>query len=96
MERMYPQILRAESDTLQKFAIDLQINNPKLKYSQLLKLIGAKALIQEVGVREFRKITDRYGNTQWYRLNKGMKDLKYGKSNDIFKPLKEAVKFLKQ
>jgi hypothetical protein len=91
MERMYPQILRAESDTLQKFAISLQINNPKLKYSQLLKLIGAKALMQEVGVREFRKITGRYGNTQWYRLNKGMKDLKYEKSNDIFKSLKEAV-----
>ena len=91
MERMYPQILRAKSDTLQKFAIDLQINNPNLQYSQLLKLIGAKALIQEVGVREFRKITNRHGNTQWYRLNKGMKDLKYRKSNNVFKSLKEAV-----
>lgn len=91
IERMYPKILRTESDTLQKFTIDLQINNPKLKYSQLLKFIGAKALIQEIGVREFREITSRYGNTQWDRLHKVMKALKYGKSNDIFKPLKEAV-----
>ena len=91
VENKYPKILRTESDTLQKFTIDLQINNPKLKYSQLLKLIGAKALIQEIGVREFRKITSKYGNTQWYRLNKGMQALKYGKSNDIFKTVREAV-----
>ncbi|PIR54713.1 hypothetical protein COU74_03090 [Candidatus Peregrinibacteria bacterium CG10_big_fil_rev_8_21_14_0_10_36_19] len=91
IERIYPKILTTECDTLQKFTIDLEINNPKLKYSQLLKLIGAKALIQEIGVREFRKITSRHGKTQWYRLNKEMQALKYGKSNDIFKTVREAV-----
>lgn len=91
MERNYPKILKTESDTLQKFTIDLQLNNPKLQYSQLLKLIGVKAIIQEVGIREFRKITSKYSNTQWYRLNKEMQALNYGKTNDIFKTVREAV-----
>ena len=29
-------------------------------------------IIEEVGIREFREIIKRYGNSAWYRLNKEM------------------------
>ena len=95
-EQGYPAILKGEDETLVDFTTNLQVNNPELNYSQMLKYIGAKALIDEVGVREFRKLTDRFGDNQWYRLNKSMKELVLKGNIDVFGRLRNQLEKFEQ
>jgi len=62
IENIYPKILKSTSKTYEEFLIELQFNNPKLTFSQLLKFLGARVIIDEKGVRAFRKITQRFGD----------------------------------
>ncbi len=95
IENRCPKVLKLEFDTLQELASSLQIKNPSLSYSRLLKVIGATALLQELGVREFRNLTNRFGDKQWYRLNKGLNDLVLDGQVDIFTNIKLAIQDFK-
>ena len=90
-EKAYPVILNGDKQTLAEFTAQFQVDNPKLNYSQLLKFIGAKALIENVGIREFRKLTNRFGDSQWYRLNKAMQELKLSNTFDVFDNLRKQL-----
>lgn len=90
-ERAYPVILKGDDQTLAEFTAQLQVSNPKLNFSQLLKFVGAKALIESVGIREFRKLTNRFGDSQWYRLNKAMQELKLSNKFDVFDNLRKQL-----
>jgi hypothetical protein len=92
----YPAILKSKDETLADFTANLQVNNPKLSYAQLLKFIGARVLLDEVDVREFRKLTDRYGANQWYRLNKSMKELVIKGNIDVFGKLRKQLEEFEQ
>lgn len=89
-----PTILNSDAESLEKFTIKVRLNNPQLTYSQLLKIVGAKALYQEIGLRGFREITDKTNNTAWYRLKKQLKDLNFSKrESDLSKIISEIERF---
>lgn len=96
IERAYPKLLKTKETTNERLCINLQLDNPKVTYSQMLKYIGAKVLIEEVGVRGFRQATKRYGDKQWYRLNQGMNSLVIGPEAKIFENVNNAIREFKQ
>ena len=77
IERSYPAILLYNNKDHKDFISDLIIHNPKLGMRKALQMLGARILIDEVGVREFREVTRTYGKANWYRLNKEMLSLHY-------------------
>ncbi|MBN1915876.1 hypothetical protein JW796_02675 [Candidatus Dojkabacteria bacterium] len=87
IESSYPKLLMVETETFEGILTELQLNNPKLGYRKLLVYFGAKVALEEIGVRKFRKVTDRFGKTSWYRLNKEMKQLVVSKTKSPFKSL---------
>jgi hypothetical protein len=66
-------LLTYQYDSTKKFFTGFLTANPKIKLTPVLKLHGLRALLDEIGVREFREMTKRYGNSAWYSLNKEMK-----------------------
>ncbi len=89
-----PTILNSDTETLEKFVIKVRLNNPQLSYSQLLKIVGAKALYQEVGLRGFREITEKANGTAWYRLKKQLKELNFdSRKTDLAKIIDEIERF---
>ena len=91
IENTYPVILRSDAETLEDFMTDIQLNNPDLKFKKLLEYTGAYSILQSSGVRGLRKITQRYPNYNWYRLNKEMKDLKLRKKLDVFGTIRASL-----
>ena len=53
----FPVFLKVDAQRLAEFTAQLQIDIPEINYSRQLKFIGAKALFENVGIREFRKLT---------------------------------------
>ncbi len=81
IEEAYPPLLTYQYDSPKKFFTGFLTANPKLKLTPALKMLGLRALLDEIGIREFREMTKRYGNSIWYSLNKEMKKL--GKTDEI-------------
>ena len=96
IEQGYPTILTATTKTNEELLIQLMIDNPKMKYKNVLALIGAKSLLSEVGTRNFRQITDKFGKSNWYRLNKEMKTLTLSKKLNPFTFLRDEIIIFKQ
>lgn len=96
IEDAYPKILKTTYPTFDGFVTEMKLNNPELNYSQLLKYVGAKVLIEELGIRGFRKFTQKFGDRRWYQLNKGMKRLVLGTKNDVFLIIREQLQVFEQ
>jgi len=75
IEKDYPKVLKTKARTNQEFMIQLLMDNPKIGFKNLLAIVGARILIAEVGVRNFREVTNKFGQSSWYRINKLMKEL---------------------
>lgn len=54
-------------------------------------MLGMRVLLDETGLREFRKITKRYGNSVWYSLNKEMKRLDRTDEISVFSLLRKQI-----
>jgi len=91
IEEAYPPLLTYQYDSPKKFFERLLIANPKLKPTQALKLTAFRALLNEIGVRDYRQMTKRYGNYYWYRLNKEMKNLSGVNEIGIFSMLRKQL-----
>lgn len=91
IEEAYPPLLTHQYDSPKKFFTGFLTTNPKIKLTHALKMLGLRALLDEIGIREFREMTKRYGNSAWYSLNKEMKGL--GNTNEIsvFSLLREQI-----
>jgi len=83
-EETYPQVIENEQ-TMKDLAINLLINEPNLSHTQFMKYLSGIALIQEVGIREFREITEKFGKNQWYRFNKDFKKINFNNKIEVFK-----------
>jgi hypothetical protein len=73
--RSYPPILLCDYEDAKTFLSNRLMNNGKtgeIGFRKALQMLGARVIIEEVGVREFREITKKYGRANWYRLNKEM------------------------
>ena len=91
IENMYPKLLAFESTNYKDFLESILLANQNLRLNQALEIVGFKALISEVGVREFRQLISRFGNYHWYKLNSKLKKLKYKNKPNIFSFLKKEI-----
>lgn len=81
IENAYPPLLTYQYDSPKKFFTGYLTANPKIKLTTALKMLGLRVLLDEIGVREFRGITEQYGNSTWYSLNRELK--KFRQTNDV-------------
>jgi len=58
---------------------------------KILEYAGTYAIIKEVGIRNFRKITERFPVYNWYRLNKEMKEIEIDNKIDVFGTIRRAI-----
>lgn len=88
---LYPAILKAGNKSIGDLVVELQLNNPRLGFSQLLKFVGAAALLDEQGIRVFRETTKRFGKSHWYRLHRQMNELNYGSTLDPLRNIQNKL-----
>lgn len=91
IEKAYPPLLTYQYDSPKKFFERLLVANPKLKPTQALEITAFRALLEEIGVREYRQITKRHGSYYWYSLNKKMKKLNYTDEISVFSLLRKQI-----
>jgi hypothetical protein len=75
IERSYPPILLCDYKDAKTFLSNLLINRGKTGKTGLrkaLQMLGARVIIEEVGIREFREIIKKHGRANWYRFNNEM------------------------
>lgn len=91
IEKAYPSLLFYEGKTVENLFINILISNPKIKLKKALSMTSLGLLLNNVGVREFREMTKRYGNSAWYSLNKEMKNLNQVNKVSVFSMLKKQL-----
>jgi len=91
IEEAYPPLLTYQYDSPKKFFTGFLTANPKTKLTPALKMLGLRALLEEIGIREFREITKRYGNSAWYSLNKEMKGFGNTDEVSVFSLLRKQI-----
>jgi len=91
IEEAYPPLLTYQYDSPKKFFEKLLVANPKLKPTQALELTAFRALLEEIGVREYRQMTKRHGNYYWYSLNSKMKKLNHTDEVGVFSLLRKQI-----
>lgn len=91
IEEACPPLLTYQYDSPKKFFSGFIRTNPMTKLTQALKMLGLRLLLDEVGTREFREMTKRYGNYAWYSLNKEMKALTQTDVPSVFSLLREQI-----
>ena len=91
IEISYPSILSYQNNDPKELFTDLTVNNPKIALKKVLQMVGLKMIIDKIGIREFREISKRYGQTNWYHLYKEIKSLTFPKTTDVFKTLRDAI-----
>ncbi len=91
IEEAYPPLLSYQYDSPKKFFTGFLTANPKVKLTPALKMLGLRVLLEEIGVREFREMTKRYGNSVWYSLNKEMKNLSKTDEVGVFSLLRKQI-----
>ena len=91
IEEAYPPLLTYQYDSPKEFLTGFITANPKAKLTQILKMLGLRLLLDEIGVREFREMTKRYSNSAWYSLNEEMKDLADTNEPSVFSLLREQI-----
>jgi len=92
IEEAYPPLMFYQYDSPKKLFTNFLIANPKIKLAHALKMLGLRILLEEIGVREFREITKRYGNSTWYSLNKEMKRWSKIDEISVFSLLRNQIK----
>lgn len=87
----YPPLFTYQNDNPKELLTDLIVNNPKIGLKKVLQMVGLKVIVDKIGIREFREITKRYNQNNWYRLYKEIKSLTFPNMTDPFKPIREAI-----
>lgn len=91
IEDAYPPLLTYQYDSPKKFFERLLVANPKLKPTQALELTAFRALLEEIGVREYRQMTKRHGSYYWHSLNNKMKNLSHTDEVSVFSLLRKQI-----
>lgn len=90
IESAYPPLLIYEDNSPKDFFNSFLITNPEIKLPKALKMLGLRVLLDEAGVRGFRQMTRRYGNSTWYSLKKEMEAFK-PETPSVFATLKKEI-----
>lgn len=65
---------------------------PGMKLRKVLMVLGAKALLDEIGVRAFRELIRSFGVRRWYSLRQELKNIVITSGEDIFKNIEDTIK----
>ena len=90
IEAGYPTLLNYTSDP-KDFISEFLINNPNAGFKKAIQMLGLRVLLDGIGIREFREVTRQYGNENWYRLHKELKDLSYPAKDSPLKFLRQSI-----
>jgi hypothetical protein len=91
IEAGYPYLLTYTANDPKDFLSEFIIHNPKVGLRKAMQMLGLWVMLKNVGIREFREIIRKYGNTNWYNLNKELKELRYPNRKDAFAVLKNVI-----
>lgn len=95
IEKSYPLILSYNCKDAKDFLSDFIVRNPKVGLRKTIQMLGLRTAINEVGTREFREITRKYGKANWYRLNKEMLTFNYPQKEDTLAPIRRCLEEFK-
>ncbi|MDD5237346.1 MAG: hypothetical protein PHU96_00080 [Candidatus Omnitrophica bacterium] len=85
-------LLAYKPKTMKDFIIDFRMLNPKVKIRKMLQVLGLKMACNDMGIREFRKSTESYGDYSWYRLKRDFTAYKYSENPlSVIKPIEKAL-----
>lgn len=96
MEAKFPMIPKGPVTDLEELVTELQLNNPRLQTSLILKLATSIQLIDKLGVRGFRNTMKTMSDSQWYRLNKEMKCLQFDNKLKPFQVIQDSINNFEQ
>ncbi len=91
IEAGYPLLLLYSSNEPKTFITEFMIQNPKVSLKKVLQVLGLRILLTDIGIREFREITKRYDKTNWYRLQKELKEYAYPQQQSPFMVVRTAI-----
>ncbi len=91
VERNYPSILLDGSKSAVARLNSIFFNNPGIPIKRAIQSVGLAALLDEVGVREVRTITEPYGYDRWLALEKELNAIVVKKEFEPFKILRKEV-----
>ena len=91
IEAGYPSLLTYTANDPKNFLQEFMINNPKVGLRKSMQTLAVWVMFKQVGVREFREIIKKYGNTNWYNLNKDLKRFSYPKGINAFSTIRMAL-----
>lgn len=91
IEAGYPPLLAYATNDPKNFLQEFMIHNPKVGLRKTMQTLGLWVMLKKVGIREFREITRKYGHTNWYNLNKELKEFSYPKGINAFSTLRRAL-----
>lgn len=95
IETGYPALLTYDFKSPKDFLFSFMFNNPKAGMRKSIQMLGLRTLFEELGVREFREVTQKFGKTSWYKLNSELKSLVYPLKEDVFSLLKVVIEEFK-
>lgn len=95
IESGYPRLLSYESKSPKDFLFSFMFNNPKAGMRKSLQMLGLRTLFEELGVREFRELTQGLGKTGWYKLNSELNSFVYPQKDDAFSMLRTVIEEFK-
>jgi len=90
-ERNYPSILLDGHKFHAQRLNSIFYNNPGIAIKKAIQAVGMAAVLDEVGVREFRTMTEPYGYDRWLNLEKELNSIAVKKEFEPFKILRKEV-----
>ena len=66
------ELLEYKPKDAKDFIKTFMANNPKAGLRKTVQIYGLLSALDELGVREFRNTTSKFGNRQWYSIKKDL------------------------
>lgn len=95
MMNKYSPIISYKPKSKKDLLAELMVNNPNLSLNKINQIIGAKTSLDEMGAKQYREMTKRFGKTSWYRLNGLLRSIKVSKDYQ-YQPFKNINKSLSE
>lgn len=91
MRNRYVPALGASSLDQEDYLVMLIRNNPYVTKGKILTYVGIKSLIDRIGMRDLRVLLQGLGYSGWYRLIKGMNELKVTDDLGLIQKLNDKI-----
>lgn len=86
----YPSVISLKL-TYEQLFMRIISNYPEMKLRKVMMILGAKALFDEVGVREFRELIRSFGLRKWYSIKGELKDIVITPQENILEEVYQSL-----